>query len=115
MCEVVLMTNKIQISDVQRAVADRYHITVADLIGPVRSMPLARYRQLAYWLCRQHTTASFPKIAKAFGRDHTTVIHGCLVVDELLFPELRHDIHLIERSLELDSTTEFRALVATVG
>jgi chromosomal replication initiator protein len=48
-----------------------------ELIGPSRRQPLARYRQVAMYLCREYTDLSLPKIGKAFGgRDHTTVIHA---------------------------------------
>ncbi len=48
-----------------------------DLIGPSRRQPLARYRQVAMYLCREYTDMSLPKIGKAFGgRDHTTVLHA---------------------------------------
>lgn len=48
-----------------------------ELIGPSRRQPLARYRQVAMYLCREYTDLSLPKIGKAFGgRDHTTVLHA---------------------------------------
>jgi chromosomal replication initiator protein len=48
-----------------------------DLLGPSRRQPLARYRQIAMYLCREYTDLSLPKIGKAFGgRDHTTVLHA---------------------------------------
>jgi len=48
-----------------------------ELIGPSRRQPLARYRQIAMYLCREYTDLSLPKIGKAFGgRDHTTVLHA---------------------------------------
>ena len=48
-----------------------------ELIGPSRRQPLARYRQIAMYLCREYTDLSLPRIGKAFGgRDHTTVLHA---------------------------------------
>jgi chromosomal replication initiator protein len=48
-----------------------------DLLGSSRRQPLARYRQIAMYLCREYTDLSLIKIGKAFGgRDHTTVLHA---------------------------------------
>lgn len=48
-----------------------------DMIGPSRRQPLARFRQIAMYLCREYTDLSLPKIGKEFGgRDHTTVMHA---------------------------------------
>ena len=39
---------------------------------------IARKRQLAMFLARELTDASYPQIGHAFGhRDHTTVLHAC--------------------------------------
>ena len=63
--------------DIINRVASFSGHTVDDLIGPSRRQPLARYRQVAMYLSREHTDMSLPKIGKAFGdRDHTTVLHA---------------------------------------
>lgn len=106
---------KLEIADVQRAVADFYKVSVADLCGLWRTVPLVRYRQLAYWLCRQHTSASLPAIGEKFGgRDHATIIHGLKAVSAQipLDEQLRRDIDAIERLAGLGSTSRKAALVA---
>ncbi len=56
-----------------------------DLLGPSRRQPLARYRQIAMYLCREHTDLSLPKIGAAFGgRDHTTVLHAVEKIKTLM-------------------------------
>lgn len=50
--------------------------TVAELLSTDRHQPLASYRQVAMYLCREFTDASYPTIGQAFGRDHSTVIHA---------------------------------------
>lgn len=68
-------------------VAQYYDIPVSDLTGSSRRQPLARQRQIAMSICREHTGLSLPKIGAAFGgRDHTTVMHA---VDKIrgLLPE----------------------------
>ncbi len=57
--------------------ASHYGLSRTELLGPSRKQPLARFRQIAMYLCREHTDLSLPKIGAAFGgRDHTTVIHA---------------------------------------
>ena len=65
--------------------ADYCSTTPEDLVGPSRKQPLARSRQIAMYLCREHTDLSLPKIGKHFGgRDHTTVIHAIDKVKTLM-------------------------------
>ena len=66
------------IEGIQQAVADYYHITVADLKGKKKSANIAYPRQVGMYLCRMMTDETFPRIGLEFGgRDHSTVIHAC--------------------------------------
>jgi chromosomal replication initiator protein len=58
-------------------VSQYYEIPQTEMIGASRKQPLARQRQVAMYVCREHTVLSLPKIGAAFGgRDHTTVMHA---------------------------------------
>ena len=60
-----------------RVTAEYCSTSTDSLVGPSRKQPLARSRQIAMYLCREHTDLSLPKIGKRFGgRDHTTVMHA---------------------------------------
>mgnify|MGYP001815558519 CR=1 FL=1 len=73
----VLGTKPLTCDDIINRVASFCGHTRDDLLGPSRRQPLARYRQVAMYLCREYTDLSLPKIGKAFGgRDHTTVLHA---------------------------------------
>ncbi len=68
-----------------KTVSHYYNIEEADLVGSSRRQPLARRRQIAMYMCREHTGLSLPKIGAAFGgRDHTTVIHGVEKINGLI-------------------------------
>lgn len=87
------------VQDVQRAVSDYFGTSVADLAGLSRAVPLVRWRQLSFYLCRRHTSASYPEIGRAFGgRDHATVIHGVRAIERQLEtdPALRETLAEIE-------------------
>ncbi len=64
--------------DIQDAVATRFHIKISDLKSKRRTKTLVYPRQIAMFLCRDLTDASFPEIGRDFGgKDHTTIIHAC--------------------------------------
>jgi len=76
---------KISIENIQKTIADFYNIRVSDLKSKRRNRQIARPRQVAMALAKELTTLSLPDIGDAFGgRDHTTVIHACKKVDELI-------------------------------
>jgi len=63
-------------AEVRRAVTRFFAVTDADLDRRTRRVRMARIRQIAFYLCRNHTARSLPEIGRAFDRDHTTVLHG---------------------------------------
>jgi chromosomal replication initiator protein len=74
----------ITIENIQKTVAEYYKIRVADLLSKRRSRSITRPRQLAMALTRELTNHSLPEIGDAFGgRDHTTVLHACIKMQEL--------------------------------
>ncbi|GJL56661.1 MAG: chromosomal replication initiator protein DnaA [Nitrospirales bacterium] len=70
--------NVITVEDIQEVVAARFHVKVSDLKSKRRTKTLVHPRQVAMYLCRELTDASFPEIGRDFGgKDHTTIIHAC--------------------------------------
>jgi len=75
----------INIESIQNLVAAHFKLNIQELLSPRRSRSLARPRQIAMYLAKQHTTNSLPDIGRKFGnRDHTTVIHAVKKIDELI-------------------------------
>ncbi|CAI2716861.1 chromosomal replication initiator protein DnaA, partial [Nitrospina watsonii] len=63
------------IANIQKTVAQYFHIKVSDLKSKKRSRDISIPRQIAMYICREYTQASLPEIGKHFGgKDHTTVI-----------------------------------------
>ncbi len=74
----------ITIEEIQKVVAERFHIKTADMRAKNRAKNVVYPRQIAMHLCRELTELSFPEIGRHFGgRDHTTVIHGCKQVERM--------------------------------
>lgn len=73
------------VDGIMSTVAQYYEIPVSDLTSSSRRQPLARQRQVAMYISREHTGLSLPKIGHAFGgRDHTTVMHAVEKISGLL-------------------------------
>lgn len=88
------------IAAIQDAVATRYNITVDDLVSTSRQHRYVRPRQIAMYLAVGG--ASYPKVGRAFHRDHTTVIHAIKAVETRMKDDidLVRDIAVIRGSLE---------------
>lgn len=74
----------VTLDNIQRVVAERYRIKVADLKSKSKARSVVRPRQMAMALSKELTNHSLPEIGRAFGdRDHTTVLHACRKIAEL--------------------------------
>ncbi|NLF45558.1 MAG: chromosomal replication initiator protein DnaA, partial [Syntrophomonadaceae bacterium] len=68
---------KITIETIQKVVASHYGVEITDLLSKKRNKQIVVPRQVAMYLCRKLTDASYPQIGDQFGgKDHTTVIHA---------------------------------------
>ena len=79
-----VLERRVTVEEIQRKVAERYSIRVADVLSKRRERPIARPRQIAMYLAKILTTASLPEIGRKFDRDHTTVIHAVRTIEELM-------------------------------
>lgn len=82
---LALQDRLVSTDNIQRVVAEYYKIKVSDLHSKRRSRSVARPRQVAMYLAKDLTNHSLPEIGDVFGgRDHTTVLHACRKIKELL-------------------------------
>jgi chromosomal replication initiator protein len=89
---------------VQEVVATYYHLERELLLSKKRHRDIAFARQVAMYIARELTEESLPEIGKGFGgRDHTTVLHACQKVKELMeqdekfAEEITHLIKIIQK------------------
>jgi chromosomal replication initiator protein len=95
-------SSTITIESIQKMVCEFFRLKASDLRSKKRTRTVAVPRQVAMYLCRRHTDASFPSIGDRFGgRDHSTVIHAAQVVDQRMKddPTFRATVERIERML----------------
>lgn len=75
----------ITVDYIQKVVANYFNISTEDINGKKRSQNVVLPRQIAMYLCRKLLSNSMPKLGAAFGgRDHSTVIHSCNKITELI-------------------------------
>lgn len=67
---------RVTIAAIQATTCAFYAVKPDEFLGCGRRRSLAHPRQVAMALCRRLTDRSYPEIAKAFRRDHTTVLHA---------------------------------------
>ncbi len=70
------------VEQVQRLVAERFRMSAQDLVCRKRTSRYAMPRQVAMYLARKGTKATYAEIAAGFGgRDHTTIMHAVKTVE----------------------------------
>lgn len=85
---IALQAKLVTIENIQKTVAEYYKIRITDLHSKRRTRSITRPRQMAMALSKELTNHSLPEIGEAFGgRDHTTVIHACKKIKQLMESE----------------------------
>lgn len=93
---------RLTIEDIQKQVASHFAIRMSDMHSARRARNIARPRQIAMYLAKNLTHASYPEIGRQFGnRDHTTIMHAVKKVEQLVLEDgsLADDIGLLRSML----------------
>jgi len=96
----------VTVETVQKIVANRFGVRIADLKGPRRHKGISRPRMIAMFLARELTTCSFPEIGLRFGgKDHSTVINACRRISAISAqdPEVRATLEGLRAELRTPS------------
>jgi chromosomal replication initiator protein len=81
--DAVQIKKIITAEEIQRVVAERFHLKQAEMKSKKRTKTIVQPRQITMYLCRELTSLSFPEIGRHFGgKDHTTVIHACRQIEK---------------------------------
>lgn len=90
-------------------VTSYYEVSLEEIMGKSREQRLAFPRQIAMYLLRHEAKCSFPAIGGHIGgRDHTTAMHACSKISDLLRTDeqLKRDLSLLREKLYSSSTSE---------
>lgn len=75
---------------IQQQVADTFGVSLEDMLSKKRTADIALARQVAMYFVRNKTGESLQQISHAFNKkDHTTVIHACKKVENLIKTDIR--------------------------
>jgi chromosomal replication initiator protein len=99
---IVDKTRELTIEIIQKQVADHFKIKLSELKSEKRLKAIVVPRQIAIYLCRDLTKASYPEIGEKFGgKDHSTIIHSVKKIDNLMTQnlEIKSTIENLKRSL----------------
>jgi len=85
------------LEEIVRETARAYGLTPEDLRSRSRKQLVVRPRQVAMYLVRRYTPTSLADIGRAFGRDHTSVMHAIDVVERRIVerPQLRYELEAL--------------------
>jgi chromosomal replication initiator protein len=101
---IAVKKKNLSIEMVQKTVADYYGIAEDLLRAKTRKKEVAEARQICMFLIKEVLGCSLKTIGLHFGgRDHSTVIHACRLVEEWVAenPKVRDDLETIKRKIEL--------------
>ncbi|MCZ6623475.1 MAG: chromosomal replication initiator protein DnaA [Deltaproteobacteria bacterium] len=94
---------EVTIENIQKTICDYFNVRIGELKAKRRTRNIALPRQVAMYLCRKHTSTSFPSIGNMFGgRDHSTVIHASKTIEKKIKedPYMQATVEKLERNLK---------------
>lgn len=78
-------SKEITVDYINKIVTDHYNLTEDAIISKRKQKSIAFPRQICMYLCKELTGLSTTDIGEKLGnRDHSTVIHGCTKIEEML-------------------------------
>lgn len=104
---IVKTTSKeVTIDAIQKMVCEYYSVTYDKLQAKTRKREIVQARQISMFLAKQYTKNSLKTIGDHFGgRDHTTVIHSCQTVKNLMDTDslIREQVKELQQKVQLAS------------
>ncbi|MCB9245751.1 MAG: chromosomal replication initiator protein DnaA [Flavobacteriales bacterium] len=99
-------SREISIEYIQKLVSDYYSLSVDQLKSKTRKREIVQARQISMYFAKQLTKAPLKKIGMHFGgRDHSTVIHACQTVNDLIDTDkkFRSDVEEISKRIKINT------------
>ena len=94
----------VTIESIQKEVVNFFGMRVQDLKSGRKQKNIAVPRQIAMYLARRYTGASYPEIGEKFGgKDHSTVIHAVKKIERLLGKDLPLTKNVDSLSLKIEA------------
>ena len=100
---VTVNTTEVSITKIRNTVSDYFGISNDVMLSNSRKREIVQARQIAMYLCRQHTGKSLTSIGSELGgKNHATVLHACETVCDLMATDrsFRQYVSDIEKKLK---------------
>lgn len=98
---------ELNIEDIQKMVCKFYGLHYDTLLEKTRKREIVQARQITMYLAKKFTRSSLKSIGEHFsGKDHTTVIHSCQTVENMLDTDSAYR----EKFLELQQKVQLAAM-----
>lgn len=97
---------EVTIESIQKMVCSFYNIPYDKLLAKTRKREIVQARQITMFLAKKFTKSSLKNIGEHFGGfDHTTVIHSCQTVENLMDTDLEYkeQLHELQQKVQLSS------------
>ena len=98
-------SKEVNVESIQNLVASHYDISVDRIKSKTRKREIVTARQLAMYLCKNHTKEPLKGIGQKFGgRDHSTVIYSLKAVQDMI--DTDKDFKKVVRDLQKKDQNE---------
>ncbi|GIV33698.1 MAG: chromosomal replication initiator protein DnaA [Chitinophagales bacterium] len=98
------VSREVSIDYIQKTVCEHFGVPVEKLKEKTRKRQIVQARQLSMYLAKNYTKNSLKIIGKHFGgRDHSTVIHSCQAIQNLLDtdPRFRESVQELQKKIQM--------------
>jgi chromosomal replication initiator protein len=94
------------IENIQKMVCDYFHLPYDRLLAKTRKREVVQARQITMYLAKKFTKSSLKNIGEHFGGfDHTTVIHSCQTVENLMDTDTEYREQLLQLQQKVQLAT----------
>jgi len=98
------VSREVSIDYIQKTVCEHFGVSVDKLKEKTRKRQIVQARQLSMFLAKNYTKNSLKVIGKHFGgRDHSTVIHSCQAIQNLLDtdPKFKESVQDVQKKIQM--------------
>ena len=99
-------SREVSIDYIQKLVTEFYGLSVEQLKSKTRKREIVQARQISMYYAKSMTKASLKSIGTYFGgRDHSTVIHACQTVNDLIDTDkkFKNDVEEIGKRIKINT------------
>ena len=102
--DILIEKNReLTVEEILKKVSAHYNVKISDIKSSRRHKAIVLPRQVAMYLSRQLTSASYPEIGDKFGgKDHSTIIHAINKIEKMAEEDynLRNNLETLKKILE---------------